>query len=172
MASLALYAALDRAGLRNYRAKIMVVAFIGTHIPLITLLAYVAAQNSDDWVSFARTIGVTLAATLVGTGVTLAVLHGLLQPLSLTSRALRAFARDRTLAPLPRGFSDEAGTLMADAGEAMAHLDRAMDALEHVDEVTNLPNRKRMLGLIAERAAAGAPFAVAVIRFRDRKSVV
>lgn len=168
MMQLSFYAALDRAGLRNYRAKIMGVAFIGTHVPLIALLAYVAAQSSADWMAFAWTLGVTLAATLVGTGITLAMLHYLLKPLSLTARALRLFRTDQTLSPLPHGFTDEAGTLMSDAAETMAYLHRTMDMLENVDEVTNLPNRKRMLGLIDEQARVAFPFAVAVIRFANR----
>ena len=165
MASLALYAALDRAGLRNYRAKIMVVAFVGTHIPLIALLAYVSAQTSTNWTTFATTLGVTLAATLAGTGITLVVLHHLLRPLSMTARALRRFRTDRSLTRLPLDFRDEAGTLMADAAETMNSLDRAIDLLEHVDEVTSLPNRRRMLELVAGRTTKAAPFAVAVIRF-------
>lgn len=111
MTNLVLYAALDRVGLRNYRAKIMVLAFIGTHVPLISLLAYVAAQNAADWMAFTWTLGVAIAATVVGTGLTLAVLHHLLQPLSLTSRALRVYRRDRTITELPAKFTDEAGTL-------------------------------------------------------------
>lgn len=171
MTNLVLYAALDRVGLRNYRAKIMVLAFIGTHVPLISLLAYVAAQNAADWMAFTWTLGVAIAATVVGTGLTLAVLHHLLQPLSLTSRALRVYRRDRTITELPAKFTDEAGTLMADASETMAHLERAMDILEHVDSLTNLPNRKRMLSLIEQSSRTAEPFAVAVIHFSDHTRI-
>ncbi len=171
MPNLALYAALQKVGLRSYRAKIMAVAFVGTHVPLIALAAYVALQTSPDWTVFAWTLGVAVAATLIGTGAVLTALHYLLYPLTLTSRALQAFRRDRTLMPLPRGFDDEAGTLMADAGETMTQLDRAMDALEHVDELTSLPNRRRMLDLIEARVRAGDPFAVAVIRFANHDRI-
>jgi len=159
------YAWMSRFGILNYRLKIMAWAFIGTHVPLIVLAVFLASRTSPDWSSFVMTIGVTLVATLVGTAATLLVLNELLKPVTLTSTALRTYRETRDIIELPRGFSDEVGMLMADAGETMEHLERALDALEHVDETTGLPNRKRFLQGLEARCAREEPFAVAIVRF-------
>ena len=165
MKRLRVYDRLDRLGLRGYRAKIMATAFVGTHIPLIALAAFFALQSSLDRETFVRTMAITLAATLAGTGLTLFMLHELLRPVSLVSQALRAFRARRELVALPSRYGDEVGTLMADAGETMAHLERAMVVLETVDPATGLPNRARAIDLIEDRAAGGEGFAAAVMRF-------
>ena len=171
MTRLRLYGWLDRVGVRNYRAKIMTVAFLGTHIPLIALVGHVALQSSADWAQVAATMAVALGATLAGTALTLAVLHQLLEPVSLVSRALRTYRATRRIEPLPRGFADEVGTLMADAGETVAHLERALVVLETVDPATGLPNRDRALAMLAERAGRGGRFALAVVRFENHARI-
>ena len=165
MTRLRVYDRLDRLGLRGYRAKIMATAFVGTHIPLIALAAFFAVQSSLDWEAFAWTMAITLGATLAGTGLTLFLLNELLRPVSLVSRALRAYRARRELVALPSCYRDEVGTLMADAGETMAHLEHAMVVLETVDPATGLSNRTRALDLIEDRATGGEGFAVAVMRF-------
>lgn len=103
-------------------------------------------------------MGVSLLATLIGTAVTLRVLDQLLRPMLATSAALKAFRATRR-PPAPRtGFADEVGTLMADAQGAMVDLHAHLTRLEHVDEVTGLPNRS---GFLLEGRAGGA---VAMVR--------
>lgn len=164
---LTFYAWMSRFGVLNYRMKIMAWAFIGTHVPLIVLAVFLASRTSPDWSAFVTTVGVTLVATLAGTAVTLLVLNELLKPVTLTSTALRTYRETRDIVDLPRGFSDEVGRLMADAGATMEHLERALDALEHVDETTGLPNRKRFLQVLDAHGARGEPFAVAIVRFEN-----
>ena len=171
MTRLRFYTWLERAGIRNYRAKIMAMAFLGTHIPLIALAAYLSFLGAPDWAAFARTMGVTLAATLLGTGLTLLALHELLKPVSLVARALRDYRETRTVEPMPRGFGDEVGRLMEDAGDTVAHLERAMVAMETLDPATGLPNRDRTLALLAERMGAATPFALAVVRFENHSRI-
>ena len=163
-ARLWLYDRLDRLGLRNYRLKIMAMAFVGTHIPLIALSLYVATQSSTDWRNLLWTLAVTLGATLAGTAATLAVLHHLLRPVSAVASALRGYRGERRVEPLPRRYTDEVGSLLRDTAETIDHLERNWDVLEHVDPVTNLPNGKRALQLIERRLARGGDFAVAVLR--------
>ena len=163
--SLRFYSFLSRFGLlRSYRAKIMVMAFIGTHVPLICLAVYAAFQTSQDLGAIVRTVGVTLLATLIDTGVTLFVLNQLLRPVLMTSRALRQFRETREVSPLPAEFNDEVGTLMADASGTIQHLDTMLEALEYRDEATGLPNRKRFLEMLASRLHEGQATAVTVIR--------
>ena len=159
------YDLLDRMGLRSYRGKIMAVAFTGIHVPLLTLVGLFLVQTEMDRDTLVGVLIVALLATLGGTAASLAAINALLRPVSLTAAALRGYREARRIEPLPHDYSDAVGTLMADAGAMVEELERTVDRLEHVDPATDLPNRRRALRLIADRAAHGAPFAVAVLRF-------
>lgn len=163
MADMWFYRALSRLPL-NYRAKIMTMAFLGTHIPLIALASYFAFQSAPDMATFFTTVGIVLLATLGGTALTLFVLNELLRPVLKTSRALRSYREQRVLDPLPTTFNDEVGTLMADAEATLRHLEHVRDTLEHLDEATGLMNRRRLVELIDARIAAGSEFTVGVLR--------
>ena len=171
MRRLWLYDRLDRLGLRGYRAKIMSVAFVGTHIPLISLGVYLVFRSGLGWEDVLWAVGVTLAATLAGTALALLCLGELLRPVLLTSRALRAYRSARRIVPLPACYGDEVGALMTDAAAMVAQLDRTLDVLEHEDDATGLPNRRRALVLVAERIGRGEPFAVAALRFEGFASI-
>ncbi len=92
------------------------------------------------------------------------MLNHLLQPILMTSAGLRLYRTRRRLPELPTGFSDEAGTLMADAVRTLTDLDAAIDELAHYDKVTGLPNRDRLLAALAERIVRGHPFLLCVVR--------
>lgn len=150
----------------TYRGKIMVMAFAGTHVPLISLAVYFSLQSGQNWATVLWTLGVTLVATLLGTGATMWVLSHLLRPVQLTSDSLRHYAMHRTLPQLPTHFSDTAGTLMADAQTTVTQLDGALQSLERFDPVTGLLNRTGFIlqlrnlhlegaGLLAVRIANG-----------------
>lgn len=151
----------------TYRAKIMLMAFVGTHVPLIALVSYFAFQASSDWRAFVATFVVTLIATLAGTGFTLFVLHHLLRPLALTAHALRTYKSARVIEPLPTHYTDEAGTLMADTTHALVHLDQALDRLEHVDGSTGLPNRRRLALDLKDRIRDRERTTICAIRFAN-----
>ncbi len=165
--SLWFYERISRMRFLGYRGKIMVMAFIGTHIPLIALATYFALQSSPDMGTFLRTVGVTLVATLLGTGITLFVLNQLLRPVLMTSKALRSYRETGQVQALPVHLDDEVGTLMADAQHTIDHLDARLDSLEHVNEITALPNRKRFLQLLETRMARGEAFAVVALHFSN-----
>jgi diguanylate cyclase (GGDEF)-like protein len=162
--SLWFYQWMSRFDFLSYRTKILLMAFVGTHIPLITLAVYFALQTAPDWQAFFTTVGITLLATLAGTGITLYVLNHLLRPVLLTSQALRDYRETRLRTDLPSGYTDEVGTLMSDAGRTMNHLDSLLDTLEHRDQTTGLPNRKRFLQVLQSRLAKSMPVGVLVLR--------
>ena len=162
--TLRVYAWLARFKRLNYQAKIMVIAFIGTHVPLLALAGWFVMQATHDWGVLLQVLAVTLAATLAGTAITLLALHHLLRPVTATAKALRLYREQRVRLPLPTHFTDEAGTLMADAHQALQHLDKTLEALEFIDEATGLPNRKRFAAHVQERIAHGQAFAVAIVR--------
>ena len=159
---LTLYGALSRIPRLGYGGKIMLVAFVGTHVPLLGLIVWLALA-SDPATPVWPAVGATLAATLLGTGATLLAIHHLLRPVGLVSGALRDYLADRTLPALPAGYRDAAGTLMADAAHAIGRLDETVERLEHLDRATGLANRERFLVELEARVArAGPPDADAV----------
>ena len=149
-----LYSTLSRVrGLNSYRLKILAVAFVGTHIPLLTLTGYALAVTGLPADVVLRVMLVTLLATLVGTGLTLWSLLHLLAPIVLTSRGLRSYLRDRVLPDLPTGFTDDAGVLMADTMYTLERLDDTLNKLRTHDPLTALPNRELFLESVGLRAA-------------------
>ncbi len=168
---LGIYDWMARRSRLSYRGKIMAMAFLGTHIPLLALAGWFAFQSAETWRGFAAGLGVALLATLGGTAFTLYVLDQLLRPVALTSRALRAYRTGRTLSLLPRGYADAAGTLMDDAAGMMEHLERLLGTLEYVDEATGLPNRRRFLELVEASLALDRPVSVIAVRFGNHDRI-
>lgn len=137
-----LYTLLSRLGRpKTYKGKIMLVAFIGTHVPLLVLLLYALITKSYSMASTMRLLLVALVATLIGTAATLYAFHLLLAPVSLTSQALRSYLDRKILSSLPTHYRDEAGTLMANTTRTLRSLDEAIEYMTNYDNVTGLPNR-------------------------------
>ena len=151
------YALLSRLGFpKSYRGKIMLVAFLGTHAPLIALVFYLLLGSSLGLGVALRILALMVVVTLVGTAVTLLALRALLAPISLTSSALKGYVHDRKVPDLPTSFTDEAGRLMADVQYAIGHLDetiRSLEGLSGTDHLTGLLNRRQGEKLLAEEAA-------------------
>lgn len=119
----------------------MLVAFLGTHVPLLTLLLSFVISNSYSLEMAARVMIVALLATLAGTAATLYALNHLLKPVILTSAALQNYLTTKTLPELPTEFVDEAGTLMADTSQTLHKLDELIHYITNYDDLTGLPNR-------------------------------
>ncbi|MEH2294374.1 putative bifunctional diguanylate cyclase/phosphodiesterase [Nostoc sp.] len=126
---------------KSYTAKIMLVAFLGTHVPLLTLLLSFLVSNSYSLEMAARVMIIALLATLVGTAITLYALNHLLKPVILTSAALQNYLNTKTLPELPTKYADEAGTLMADTSQTLHKLDELIHYITNYDDLTGLPNR-------------------------------
>jgi EAL domain-containing protein (putative c-di-GMP-specific phosphodiesterase class I)/GGDEF domain-containing protein len=172
MRQLWLYDFVSRAKRLNYRGKIMLMAFVGTHIPLLAVIAYFVLHSGTDFATAVTTVAVTLVATLIGTGITLFVLNELLRPIVMTSRGLQQYRTTRALPELPTGYADEAGTLMRDASLTLTDLDHAIDDLANYDKVTGLPNRASFLNEIAKRIGEGQPFAICATRLNGYDRLV
>jgi EAL domain-containing protein (putative c-di-GMP-specific phosphodiesterase class I)/GGDEF domain-containing protein len=172
MRQLWLYDFMSRAKWLNYRGKIMLMAFVGTHIPLLAVIAYFVFHSGTDFTTAVTTVAVTLAATLLGTGITLFVLNQLLRPIIVTSRGLQQYRTMRELPHLPTGYTDEAGTLMRDAELTLTDLDRAIDDLAHYDKATGLPNRAAFLDEVSRRITSAKPFALCATRFNGYDRLV
>lgn len=112
----------------SYLGKLFLVCFLGVHLPLIALVAYVVATTGLHWGTALPVLAVALIATLAGTGLALAALHGLMAPIRQASEALRAYLADRSVPTLPTEHEDQAGRLLADVQETLTRLDGALDA--------------------------------------------
>ena len=131
---------------RSYLGKMLLAAFLGIHVPLITLVLYLLALSPP--IGFGTKLSVfavVLVATLLGTCATLCVLYLLLKPVSLASEALRGYLDDGKMPALPTGFTDRAGKLMADVQHAVEQLDGVIRSLEErsaKDHLTGVYNRR------------------------------
>ena len=128
--------------LKSYKSKIMAVAFVGTHIPLLALLFYFFSTADIVLAAKFQILGIALLATLIGTAATLLALHKLLAPVSATAQAIRDYWDKKLLPTLPTQYTDDAGVLMANTTQTLRQLDTFIIQLEDCDELTGLPNRK------------------------------
>jgi diguanylate cyclase (GGDEF)-like protein len=119
----------------------MLVAFLGTHVPLLTLLLSFVISNSYSLEMATQVMIIALLATLAGTAVTLYALNHLLKPVIFTSATLQNYLNTKTLPQLPTEYADEAGTLMADTSQALYKLDQLIKYITNYDDLTGLPNR-------------------------------
>ncbi len=164
---LGLYSLFARTVPLSYRNKIMLVAFLGTHIPLVALVAWYALVSASSLSEALWVIGIALVATLVGTGLTLMALKELLQPILMTAQGLRGYAVDHTVPALPTGFTDDAGTLMADTVETLRRLEATFKQLTHHDQLTGLPNREHLLEVLARQFARKERLALCIVMLRN-----
>lgn len=128
---------------QSYTGKLFLVAFLGTHIPLLGTILYTVLTElsfADAW----PILGVTLLATLVGTGLTLVALHRLLEPIRATTDALQAYREDDALPDLPTHYGDRAGQLMRDTQQTLTQLDALIQF------------QTRMLGVVSHDARGPA----------------
>ena len=127
----------------SYTGKIFLVAFLGTHIPLLGAVGYVTLSH----LPMAQALPVlkaVLAATLIGTAGTLWALYRLLAPIRCTADALQEYVDSSTAPNLPTTFSDRAGQLMRNTQRTITKLD------------TLLRFKNRMLGVVSHDARGPA----------------
>lgn len=132
---------------KSYLGKFLFSAFVGVHVPLISILGYVVLR-SHDWSAALPLLGVGLAATLVGTLATLMVQGRLLAPVLRTSEALDEYVRYKTLPDLPQGFGDEAGILMRNAQECVVHLAELLRLKNDLLAILSHDARSPLTGII------------------------
>jgi diguanylate cyclase (GGDEF)-like protein len=173
------YALLSRLGFpKSYRGKILLVAFLGMQAPLLAATIYLVLGSAVDLGTALGALGLLLATAIVGFAATLWALSGLLVPIRLTSRTVKAYLDDRRTSELPIGFGDEAGQLMADVRYAVEHLDsniRSLEGLSATDHLTGIYNRRQGEKRLAEEAArirrSGEVLTVAVVDVNDFKAI-
>jgi diguanylate cyclase (GGDEF)-like protein len=176
---LRLYRALSRAPFpKSYLGKVFLTAFLGTHVPLLALLAYFVRFRRFGFGATLRILSITVPATLGGTAMTLWAMHALYTPVTLASKALRRYLDMGEIPELPTGYADRAGRLMADVQYAVERLDAAMSSLGELattDHLTGVYNRRAAEGRLAEDIAraqrGGETLTLALLDFDQFKPV-
>lgn len=129
---LALYQSLARmAWPKSYVGKMLLIAFLGVHIPLLSLISYTVIV-SIHWTTALSVIAVGVAATVVVSLVTMLVQARALAPILQASTALNRYMASGELPTLPTNFTDEAGQLMANTQECITHLDSLLQLKQNL----------------------------------------
>src|SRR5215218_5769642 len=173
------YASLARIGFpKSFSAKIMLVVFVATQLPLVVLVLYLLLASPGGLGTHLGVLATLLIATLLGFVATLFALRALLAPVRLVSSSLEAYLDERRKPELPIGFFDEAGRLMADVQHAVDHLDstiRSLEGLSGTDHLTGLPNRRegeeRLAADLARAKRGGTFLTVAVVDVNGFKAI-
>ncbi|MES2435261.1 MAG: GGDEF domain-containing protein [Pseudomonadota bacterium] len=139
-----IYAGLARLFPNSFPAKVFLIAFIGTHMPLIATVYFLLAERGGIMANLEICL-VMLAATLIGTAATLYGLRAILQPLFHIRDAMEAFETRREKLELPAEFHDEIGKIMAMTNRLIGDVDldlRRKKAAANADPLTGLLNRR------------------------------
>jgi diguanylate cyclase (GGDEF)-like protein len=177
--NLGVYALLSRLGFpMSYQGKMMLVAFLGIHVPLVALVFYLLLSSPVSLRPALQILVLLVCATLIGTAAALSALNSLLTPLRLASSSLREYLDSQRLPDLPIGFADEAGRLMSDMQYALNDLDttiRSLEGLSGTDPLTGLLNRRAAEKRLAEDAArlrrGATTLTIAVVDVNNFKSI-
>jgi len=124
---------------KSYRLKILFLVFVGLQIPLLVLLFSQLSSITEPLTLLA----IIITTTVISTAITLYLLLQLLNPLILTSQALRGYIQNQKKPNLPVDYEDALGRLMADMQYLVETLETYKSTLSHqanIDPLTGLPN--------------------------------
>ena len=144
---------------KSYLGKIVLLTFVGTHIPLAALIGYLLLAPRPGSPPPLAVLLVALTATLVGTAGVLLGLWLLLAPVAAASGALRTYRLTGTPPDLPTSLEGEAGELLTDVQRTLDHLDRFVGRLAEEalrDPLTGAPNRRAFEQQLAKELATAA----------------
>ena len=163
-----LYKRLDRIFPRSYTAKVFCVAFVGTHVPLLTMVGLVLLRQGSLWEQLDVLLPL-LVATLIGTAATLFALKLILTPIFLVQRTLERYTEDHTSRTLPEYYKDEIGSLMRCTNALLrmvaSELNQAVEAAQ-TDPLTGLLNRRGFQAK-AENLKKGALLLIDIDKFKS-----
>jgi diguanylate cyclase (GGDEF)-like protein len=134
------------------------VAFIATHLPLLSIVAYLLLKK--EGVDSLMFFWLTLGATLVGTAFAFWILHQLLQPVMLAGKALQTYKDHLTILDVPTDLRDETGGLLRHVKEVIGEIDKQRTQLERIaqnDYLTGLPNRRAATERLMQEILSATP---------------
>jgi diguanylate cyclase (GGDEF)-like protein len=135
----------------------LLVALLGTHVPLLVLVAYLALSFPGGLAVALPLLGAALAGTLAADAVVFRELRTLLASVSRASRALRDYRERGEIPALPADAGGgEGGRLLHDVQETLCRLEGVIGSLEQLsakDPLTGAYNRRACEERLAEDAA-------------------
>lgn len=116
--------------------------FVATHVPIISIVAYVASGAN---VSARAILAITLLATLAGTAFAFVVMRHLLLPVGEIARNLRSYRLEGRIPRLIKARDDDVGQLTDEVRALINALEDKMTRLKRQafsDMLTGLGNRR------------------------------
>lgn len=110
----------------HYTRKLLFIALLGIHIPLIGIIVYVVILGNHP-LSATTLVLTTLLLTLFAAVCTLYILNKLLTPLQAAGQSLDAYIHTQKLPDLPTHYSDEAGVLLRNIQQAVHTIEDLLD---------------------------------------------
>jgi diguanylate cyclase (GGDEF)-like protein len=151
---------------RSFRAKIACLAFLGVHVPLLAFVGYLFALGG--FAGRYDLVAVVLAATVLGTVVTILAMDVLLAPLRQIEATMAAVVERRDAATLPEGYRDELGRVMRNINTLIRGMERRIElahASADLDPLTGILNRRGFERLVPDQVS-GALLFIDLDRFK------
>lgn len=131
----------------SYLGKLMLIAFWGVHVPLLSIILYVA-MSANTWAAAMPILIVGVISTVAGSAVTMVMQHRALAPMLEVSAALNQYLEDGTLPSLPTHYRDDAGQLMAHVQYCVTHLDSLLRMKRNVLAILSHDLRNPITGVL------------------------
>ncbi|SEK49046.1 diguanylate cyclase (GGDEF) domain-containing protein [Pseudoxanthomonas sp. GM95] len=171
---------LGRVFPRSLGLRLLAVAFVGIHTPLILLAVWMFVRSELPREEAIVVLLVVLAATLLGTAITLLVMHRMLAPLRHAFSMLE-LAETGTGAPTPRlpeAGDDEVGRLLRSFNRSLQGAKAGMRDLAReaqTDPLTSALNRRGSEQALADSVQRAeqqrGPFVLVVVDLDNLKQV-
>ena len=130
--SFSTYKFLDGLFPRSFKLKVFFVAFVSTHIPLISLAIYIFTSSADSR-NMLWPLVLVLGATLIASIVSIQLLRHLLKPLAASVKLVKDAQEKSGYGSLPSQYRDELGYLMSNLNEFVELHRKLQDALNAAD---------------------------------------
>jgi membrane protein implicated in regulation of membrane protease activity len=112
---------------QSIAVKSFMVAFVATHVPLLSLIALVVM--APEWLTPLGVLAAAMGATLLAAVLVALMLRRFFAPLRLAADSLKEYTRRGLVPRLQSGWQDEIGRLFNVMVHALAHLDRSRASL-------------------------------------------
>ncbi len=172
-------AVLGRMFPRSLGLRLLAVAFFGIHTPLILLAVWMFVRGALPRDEAITVLLVVLTATLLGTAVTLTLMHRMLAPLRHALTVLEQAQDDSGPLPrLPDAGDDELGRLLRSFNRSLQSVDADLRDLEReaqTDALTSTLNRRgceqALIDSVKRAETDGSPFVLFVVDLDNLKQL-
>ncbi|MGX1306042.1 diguanylate cyclase (GGDEF)-like protein [Amorphus suaedae] len=155
---------------RSYYMKILVLCFVGTHIPLLATVVLSLLILNVPASTEVPIILIMLGGTVVAATATVFCVRAMLAPIAAVTAELERYRQTEEFTELPRAGKDEAASLMHSVNTLIRQFiatKSELETLSNMDALVGIGNRRWLLGkaeaILTKEANAWAPTTVALI---------